>query len=177
MRVRIQDTLELRTDGTEGPQRTIPIDASFVVARDGEVTTIDSEGTQNVDVSQKELEQLKEDVALLDLPALERRFGTQDQAGTITITYGGQTVVLDRRVTGLNTGERDDSAQRLFAVDRLLQDLSSLPLDDIRRQMDAAPDPRCDVAKRVVEQNAEHLTPGQERQIYERVRNSDQPCP
>jgi hypothetical protein len=177
VRVRIQDTLELRTDGTEGPQRTIPIDASFVVGRDGQVTTIDSEGTQTVDVSKKELEQLKEDVALLDLPALERRFGTQDEAGTITITYGGQTVILDRRVTGLDTGERDDSARRLFAVDHLLQDLSSLPLDDMRRQMEAAPDPTCGLAKRVVEQNARHLTPAEEREIYERVRNSDQPCP
>jgi hypothetical protein len=178
VRVRIQDTLDFRMDKSDGPEHVIPIDATIVVDRDREGTTVDPEGTHSLKVSKDELERLKKDLARLDLPALERRFAAQDEDdSTITITYDGRTVVLDNLVAGISPGERDDLPRPSPAVDRLLQDLSRLPLDDIRRQTQAAPGPSCEAAKRVVDNNARKLDPDEKRQIYERVRQSDQPCP
>lgn len=126
VRVHIQDTLELRT-GAEGTSRAMRVDDTITIERDGRGTRTSAafDGTRAFRVPADRLERLERALAGLDLQALESRFGAEDRGdGTVTVTYGGQTVTLDTRVLGLDTGG-NAQAERLSRIVLTLQALAN----------------------------------------------------
>jgi len=119
VRLHMRDMLGFRGDVSPEPgqsqDRGFPIDLTIVVDRDGSGTETTADGaTRDFEVTSSELETLEEALGRLDLNALEQRFGADKEGeGTIAVTYGGKTSVLDNRVVGL---AGDGPAQALSRV-------------------------------------------------------------
>ena len=143
-------------------------------------------------MAQPELDQLREELSQLDLQDLEGRFPAgENDVSTVTLSYGGQTVVLGDRISAVNHGEGDEQADRFFEVVSMIDHLSARALPasitnanreaarlnkQIEQRLNPGRGPTCAQAQAFVDETR-HLGPDVKRKIYSRVRPPQQPCP
>jgi hypothetical protein len=188
-------TLDFRMDDSDGPEHIVHLDEGTVIERDGtgRRTSTAFDGSRPFQVPRRELDRLREELPQLDLQDLEARFPAgEDDVFTVTLSYGGQTVVLGDGLDAVNEGEGDEQADQFNEVVIMIDHLSAkaLPASITNANREAARDakqlqqrlndpgrrPTCEEAQALLDKNR-HLRPDLKRRIYSRVRSSQQPCP
>jgi hypothetical protein len=197
VRLGYQGRLDFRLDEGNDPASVLQLDETTVIRRNGggNRTSAAFDGSRPFRVRQTELDRLEEALGGLDLQDLEARFGADERVTSkTTLSYDGTTVVLGDRINEVNHGEGNEQAERFFDVESTIERLSwrAFPAsikranrlavqqaERLTHRLNRRPRRRqtCDRARRFVRSLRKQLSPDRKREIYSRVRPSEQPCP